>query len=76
MSGTNRVLLFWSRSRCFAWKNHRWGLGPTETCNSAPKVAVLHVQKHRRGMEPIETCYSGPKVAVLHAKTTDDGWER
>ena len=29
MSGTHRDLLFWSRSRCFACKNHRWGLGPT-----------------------------------------------
>ena len=23
-------------------KNHRRGLGPIETCNSGPKVAVLH----------------------------------
>ena len=53
MSGTHRDLFFWSRSRCFECKNHRWGLGPTETCNSSPKVAVLHAQNHRWGMEPI-----------------------
>ena len=46
-------LLFSSRSRCFACKNNRWGLAPTETCNSRPKVAVLHAQNHRRGLESI-----------------------
>ena len=36
-------------------QNHRWGLGPIQTCKSGPKVAVLHVQNHRWGLEPIET---------------------
>ena len=53
MPGTHRDLLFWSRKRGFAWKNHRWCLGSTETCNSGPKVAVLHAQNHRLGLEPI-----------------------
>ena len=68
MSGTHRDLLFWSRSRCFACINHRWGLGPTETCNSSPKVAVLHAQNHRRGLEPIQSIYSCAKHAVRCAQ--------
>ena len=70
MSGTHRDLLLWSRSRCFAWKNHTWRLGPMETSNSDARNAVLHAENHRWGLGPTETCYSGPEVAVLHAKTT------
>ena len=71
MSGTHRDLLFGSKSRCFACKNHRWGLGPIETSNSDARHAVLHAENHRWGLGPIETCYSGPEVAVLHAETID-----
>ena len=70
MSGTHRDLLFGSKSRCFACKNHRWGLGSIETSNSEASHAVLHAENHRWGLGPTETCYSGPEVAVLHAKTT------
>ena len=70
MSGTHRDLLFRSISRCFASKNHTWGLGPMETSNSDTRHAVLQAENHRWSMGPIETCYSGPEVAVLHAKTT------
>ena len=63
MSGTNRDLLFWSRNRCFACKNYRWDLGPTETCNSSPKGAVLLAQNHRWGLERIKSIYS----CALHA---------
>ena len=31
MFGTHRDLLFGSKSRCFASKNHRWGLASVET---------------------------------------------
>ena len=68
MSGTHRDLLFWTRSRCFACKNHRWALGPIETSNSCAKVAALLAQKHRCGLEPQQTCKSGHKGAVLHEK--------
>ena len=70
MSGTHRDLFFWSISRCFASKNHTWGLGPMETSISDVRHAVLHAENHRWGLGPSETCYSGPEVAVLHAKTT------
>ena len=66
MSGTRRDLLFWSRMRCFACKNHRWVLGPTGTCNSDARHTVLHAQNHRLCLGPTETCNSSPKVAVLH----------
>ena len=79
MSGTIRELLFRSKSRCFASKNHKWGLGPIETSNSdarhAVLYAVLNAKNNRWRLGPIETCNSGPKVAVLHAKTTDEGWD-
>ena len=75
MSETHRDLLFCSRSRCLAWKNHRWGLGPTETSNSGLKVAVLHAENDRCGVVPIQTCNLGAEGAVLHEKTTDEGWD-
>ena len=70
MSGTHRDLLFGSKSRCFACKYHRWGLGPIETINSDARHALLLAENHRWGLGPIETCYSCPEVAVLHAETT------
>ena len=75
MSGTLRDLLFKSKSRCFACKNHRWGLGPIETSNSCAKVAVFHAQNDRFCLGLLETCYSGPKVAVMHAKNIHEGWD-
>ena len=70
MSGTHRDLLFWSRSRCFEWKNHRRGLGTIESCNSDAKYALVLAQNDRSGLGPIKTCYSLPEVAVLHVKFT------
>ena len=67
-SGTNRDLLLWSKSRCFASKNHRWGLEPIGTSFSDARHAVLQAQKHRWGLGPIETCNSGPTVALLIAQ--------
>ena len=74
-AGTHRDLLFWSKSRYFASKNHRWGLGPLETSFSGDNHAVFRSQNDMWGLEPIETCNYGPKAAVLHAKTTDEGWD-
>ena len=72
MSGTHRDLLFRSKSRSSACKNHRWRLGPIETCNSGPKVALLNAQNHRSGLGPIETSNSGANRAVLHLQ--NDRW--
>ena len=72
MSGTHRDLLFWSKGRCFAWKNHRWGLWSLETWYSGPKVALLNAQNHKWGLEPTYTCHSGANHAVLH--TQNDRW--
>ena len=68
MSGTHRDLLFTSKSRCFACKTNREGLGPIESCSSDDRHAVLLVQNHRWGLGPIETCNSCPKVALLNAQ--------
>ena len=73
-AGTHRDLLIWPKSRCFAWKNHRWDLGPTETSDSGANHAILYAQDNRGCLGPIESCCSGPKVAVLPAKPTD-GWD-
>ena len=67
-SSNNGDLLFWSKSRCFAWKNHRWRLGPIETSNSGVNHPVLHAQNNRWCLESIETCYSVPKVSVLNTQ--------
>ena len=33
-------------------QNDMWGLGPIETCNSAPKVYVLHAKTTDKGWDP------------------------
>ena len=33
-------------------QNDRWGLQPIETCNSAPKVAVLHEKTTDKSWDP------------------------
>ena len=33
-------------------QNDRWDLRPIETCNSAPKVAVLHAKNTDEGWDP------------------------
>ena len=73
ISGTHRDLLFWSKSRCFASKNHRWGLEPIETSISDARHAVLLAQNHRWGQGPIETCNSGPTVVLLNAQNHRSG---
>ena len=75
IAGTIRDLSFWSKSRRFACKNNRRGLGPIETSISVANHNVFHAQNDRIYLGPIETCYSGPKAAVLHPKTTDEGWD-
>ena len=72
MSWTNRDLLFWSKSHCFASKNHRWGLRPIETSNSGATHAVLKAQNGRWGLVLTETSISGGNHAVLHAQ--NDRW--
>ena len=46
-SGTHGDSSFWSKSRCFASKNHRRGLGSLETSNFDANHAVLHAQNDR-----------------------------
>ena len=41
---------------------------PIETCNSAPKVAVLGGKTKDKGLGPIEICISGANHAVVHAQ--------
>ena len=75
MVATQRDLLFWFKTLCFASKNHRWGLRPIETSYSESYHVVFHAQNDRWGLRPIETCNSAPKVAVLHAKNHRWGLE-
>ena len=74
-SGTYRDLKFWSKMRCLACKNHRWGLGHIETSNSGANHSILHAHNDRLCLGLIETCFTGPKVALLHPKTTHEGWD-
>ena len=46
-SGTHGDSSFWSKSGCFASKNHRQGLGSLETSNFDANHAVLHAQYDR-----------------------------
>ena len=68
MSGTHRDLIFGSKSRCFASKKNRWGLGHIETSNSDARYAVLHVENHRWVLGTTETYYSDPEDAVCLQK--------
>ena len=45
-----------------------WGLGPIETCNSGPKVAVLHAKTTDEGWDPWSLVISGSNQAVLQAQ--------
>ena len=74
-SGTHRDLKFWSKMRCLACKNHRWGLGHIETSISGANHSILQAHNDRLCLGLIETCFSGPKVALLHPKTTHEGWD-
>ena len=76
MSGTHKDLLFWSKSRYFACKNHTWWLGPIETRNSVANHAVLPAQNDRCGLGTIETCNSGPKHAIFSCKKQKCGLEQ
>ena len=49
-------------------KKHRLGLGPLETCNSGPKVAVLHAKTTDEGWDPWRLAISGANHALLHAQ--------
>ena len=71
-SGTHGDSFFWSKSRCFASKNHRPGLGPIETRYSDTRHAGLYAGSHRWGLGPKDMCNCGHKVAVLHAQ--NDRW--
>ena len=74
LSGTHRDLLFGSKSRCFACKSRRLGLGPIETSNSDARQAVFHAGNHGWFLGPIQTCNFCPKCTGLDAKTSDEGW--
>ena len=54
-------------------ENHRWSLGPIETCYSGPEVADLHAKTTGGVYSPAETFNSSPKGAVLHAQ--NHRWE-
>ena len=72
MSWTHRDLLFGSKSRCFTCKNHRWGLGPIETCYSlyfCTKRRCFAIKNLKWGRGPIETSKSDAKHAVVHAQS-------
>ena len=69
---THRALKFWSLSRCFVCKNHKWVLGHMETSNSDSNHIVLNAQNDRWGLKPMETSFSGANHAVLHAQ--NDKW--
>ena len=71
-SGTHRDLEFCTKRRCYANKDHRWGLGHIETSNSNARHAVLHAPNDRCGLGLTETCNSGANLAVFHAQ--NDSW--
>ena len=74
-SGTHSDLLFWSKRRCFAFKNHRWGLGPRETCYSGPKVAVLHPKTTDYGWNTYRLVIPVQITLDCMHKTTDEDWD-
>ena len=57
-----------ARNAVLQAENHRWSLGPIETCYSGPEVAVLPAKTTGVVYSPAETCNSSPKGAVLHAQ--------
>ena len=49
---TQRLSILVLKSLFWMQKKHRWGLGTIETCDSGPKVAVLHAKAADEGWDP------------------------
>ena len=47
-------------------------MGPIETCNSGPKVAVLHAKTTDEGWDPLRLVFLMLSTLFFKHKTTDD----
>ena len=57
-------------------QNHRWGLGPIQTCKSGPKVSVLHAKKNTdEGWDPQRLVFLMLIRLVCMHKTTGEVWD-
>ena len=57
-------------------QNHRWGLGPIQTCKSCHKVAVLHEKKHTdEGWNQYSLLILELSTMLCVLKTTDEVWD-
>ena len=57
-------------------QNHRWGLGPIQTCKSSHKVAVLHEKKHTdEGWNQYSLLILELSTMLCVLKTTDEVWD-
>ena len=56
-------------------QNDRWSLGPIETCNSDPKVAVLPVKTSDAGRDPLRLAILVLKALFWMQKTIGEVWD-
>ena len=57
-------------------QNHRWGLGPIQTCKSCPNVAVLHEKKHTDvGWNQYSLLILELSTMLCVLNTTDEVWD-
>ena len=66
-SGTNQAVL--------NPQNDRRGLGPIDTCNSGPKVAVLHAETTDEGWDPSRLVILILSTLFSMHKSTGEVWE-
>ena len=71
-AGTQRASIAEANHAFLHPQNGRWILVPIETCNSAPKVAVLGGKTKDKGLGHIESCISGANHAVVNSQ--NDRW--
>ena len=56
-------------------QNHRWSLGPIETCNFGPKVSVLPAKTSDEGWDPYRLVIPVQITLFFAHKTTREVWD-
>ena len=56
-------------------QNDWLGLGPIDTCNSAPKFTVLHAKTTDEGKDPLRQVFLVLITLYCMNKTTGDVWD-
>ena len=74
-AGTHIDLSFWSKSRCFAFKNHRWGLVLTRLVILMLKSLFFMHKTTGEGWNPYSLFILELSTLLCVLKPTDEVWD-